>query len=264
MLLTPAQVHNVVFGKPPIGKRGYNEDEVDRFLDVVEAELTRLLAENDDLRRQLEQPDKHHRGAPPDTGSADHSPEPPGPVMASPPPLVNQAAPPGDHSVHTTKVLDLAQQMADQLTSAVQAEADQILSQARAHADQLLSAAKTKADSLMQEARTQADTLLAHARTTAEAREQQARDNAAALELQATQQRSQAVAETIAVLRQQKKTLEYTIDRLRTLEQEYRTRLKTYFLEQLHELDGDETGPPTAPIPNPPSLAAVGPNTHAE
>ncbi|MCX6465420.1 MAG: DivIVA domain-containing protein, partial [Pseudonocardiales bacterium] len=42
MPLTPADVHNVAFSKPPIGKRGYNEDEVDAFLDLVEAELARL------------------------------------------------------------------------------------------------------------------------------------------------------------------------------------------------------------------------------
>src|ERR671933_2948760 len=50
MPLTPADVHNVVFKKPPIGKRGYDEDEVDAFLDVVEAELARLIEENNDLR----------------------------------------------------------------------------------------------------------------------------------------------------------------------------------------------------------------------
>ena len=38
MPLTPADVHNVAFSKPPIGKRGYNEDEVDAFLDLVETE----------------------------------------------------------------------------------------------------------------------------------------------------------------------------------------------------------------------------------
>ena len=50
MPLTPADVHNVVFKKPPIGKRGYDEDEVDAFLDVVEAELSRLIEENNELR----------------------------------------------------------------------------------------------------------------------------------------------------------------------------------------------------------------------
>lgn len=42
MHLTPEDVHNVAFNKPPIGRRGYNEDEVDDFLDIIEAELARL------------------------------------------------------------------------------------------------------------------------------------------------------------------------------------------------------------------------------
>jgi DivIVA domain-containing protein len=37
--LTPELVHNVAFAKPPIGKRGYNEDQVDAFLDLIEAAL---------------------------------------------------------------------------------------------------------------------------------------------------------------------------------------------------------------------------------
>jgi DivIVA domain-containing protein len=37
--LTAADIRNVAFSKPPIGKRGYNEDEVDAFLDRVEAWL---------------------------------------------------------------------------------------------------------------------------------------------------------------------------------------------------------------------------------
>src|SRR5687768_18252667 len=58
MPLTPADVHNVAFSKPPIGKRGYNEDEVDAFLDLVEGELARLIEENNDLRQQVEQLDQ--------------------------------------------------------------------------------------------------------------------------------------------------------------------------------------------------------------
>src|ERR1700749_2436029 len=50
MPLTPAEVHNVAFKKPPIGKRGYDEEEVDAFLDIVEVELSRLLEENNDLK----------------------------------------------------------------------------------------------------------------------------------------------------------------------------------------------------------------------
>jgi DivIVA domain-containing protein len=37
--LTAADIQYVAFGRPPIGKRGYNEDEVDAFLQRVEARL---------------------------------------------------------------------------------------------------------------------------------------------------------------------------------------------------------------------------------
>lgn len=58
MPLTPADVHNVAFSKPPIGKRGYNEDEVDAFLDLVENELARLIEENSDLRQRVQELDQ--------------------------------------------------------------------------------------------------------------------------------------------------------------------------------------------------------------
>jgi DivIVA domain-containing protein len=67
MPLTPADVARVVFSKPPIGKRGYHEDEVDAFLDLLEAELARLIEENNDLRNQVEQLDQQQRAAPVDT-----------------------------------------------------------------------------------------------------------------------------------------------------------------------------------------------------
>lgn len=37
--LTAADVHVVAFAKPPIGRRGYNEDEVDEFLERIERRL---------------------------------------------------------------------------------------------------------------------------------------------------------------------------------------------------------------------------------
>src|SRR5438270_3742988 len=33
--LSAGHIHNVAFSKPPMGKRGYHEDEVDAFLDLV-------------------------------------------------------------------------------------------------------------------------------------------------------------------------------------------------------------------------------------
>lgn len=37
--LTAADVHDVAFSKPPMFKRGFDEDEVDAFLERVEAAL---------------------------------------------------------------------------------------------------------------------------------------------------------------------------------------------------------------------------------
>src|SRR4051794_24314079 len=68
MPLTPADVHNVAFKKPPIGKRGYDEEEVDAFLDEVERELARLIEENNELRAQVE---RGGRGGAPAVPGAD-------------------------------------------------------------------------------------------------------------------------------------------------------------------------------------------------
>jgi DivIVA domain-containing protein len=95
MPLTPADVHNVAFSKPPIGKRGYNEDEVDAFLDLVENELTRLIEENADLRQRISELDHDLSSARSDSGGQAtqsipqyHEPEPeqePEPVAPSQP-----------------------------------------------------------------------------------------------------------------------------------------------------------------------------------
>lgn len=39
MTLTPQDVRNVAFDKPPIGRRGYVAEQVDAFLDLVEDAL---------------------------------------------------------------------------------------------------------------------------------------------------------------------------------------------------------------------------------
>jgi DivIVA domain-containing protein len=52
MTLTPADVHNVAFSRSRIGKRGYCEQEVDLFIDLVEQELTRHIEEDAELRNR--------------------------------------------------------------------------------------------------------------------------------------------------------------------------------------------------------------------
>ena len=54
MPLTPQDVQSKEFATTRF-KPGYDEEEVDAFLDEVEAELTRLLTENADLRNRINQ-----------------------------------------------------------------------------------------------------------------------------------------------------------------------------------------------------------------
>jgi DivIVA domain-containing protein len=265
MPLTPADVHNVAFSKPPIGKRGYNEDEVDAFLDLVEAELARLIEENEDLREQVTQLDQRLGNAQADLDEARSRPpagmggpasmgavspptqqiqrpvepppmqrpmEPQRAMSAPPPSMADTGDASGDHHVQVAKVLSMAQEMAERLTSEAKSEADTMLTDARTKAEQLLSEARTKSDSLTNDARARAETMLNDARTRAETLERQSRDKAATLVGDAERKQS----EIIGSITRDKTVLEKKIDELRTFEREYRTRLKTYLESQLRDL----------------------------
>jgi DivIVA domain-containing protein len=69
--LTAADIHEVSFSWSPIGQQGYNQDEVDAFLDLVESELRRLdgTAEQVDAGQQARFP-------PPPVGWPNASPTP--------------------------------------------------------------------------------------------------------------------------------------------------------------------------------------------
>lgn len=262
MPLTPADVHNVAFSKPPIGKRGYNEDEVDAFLDLVEAELARLIGENDDLRDQVAQveqrlgdaeadlEDARSQSAPAQTQTQalQASPTPMGRGTGAPAPQLAGAvgaadadADGGDHHVQAAKVLGLAQEMADRLTAEAKNEADTMLSDARTKSEQLLSDARTKADGLVNDARSRAETMLNDARTRAETLERQSRDKAAGLVSDAERKQN----EIMGAIQRDKSVLEKKIDELRTFEREYRTRLKTYLESQLRDLEGRGSAAPS-------------------
>lgn len=282
MSLTPADVHNVAFSKPPIGKRGYNEDEVDAFLDLVETELARLIEDNTELRQQVEQLDAELESSRSDLetarASAQHSaptaetetagpatqPQPTqqqptqqqqvaqddsSPRLASVPAdteqtqahaaLVNEN---GEPNVQAAKVLGLAQEMADRLTAEAKTESDGMLAEARTKSEQLLSDARSKADSMVNEARTRAETMLNDARTRAETLERQARDKATTMEREAQRK----YTETMNNLNTEKNALNKKIEELRTIEREYRTRLRGFLESQLRELDDRGSAAPAA------------------
>lgn len=277
MSLTPADVHNVAFSKPPIGKRGYNEDEVDAFLDLVETELARLIEDNNELRQQVEQLDaelessrsetesaKANKGetqaqtqaqtqasGPQSTGQDGPSSRrlapvpPPGSAMEQTMEQTQNHGIMGDNSepnVQAAKVLGLAQEMADRLTAEAKTESDAMLSEARTKSEQLLSDARSKADSMVNEGRTRAETMLNDARTRAETLERQARDKATNMDREAQRKYS----ETMNTLNSEKSALNKKIEELRTIEREYRTRLRGFLESQLRELDDRGSAAPAS------------------
>jgi DivIVA domain-containing protein len=175
MPVTAADVRNVVFSKPSIGKRSYHEDEVDSFLDVVGAELARLLTENNDLRNRVAQLEQCQRAAPVDA-AANLRPLQPPVITPIPLPRTEQTSPGGDHHVPAAKVLGLAQEIADRLTREAKAEADAMLSNARTTSEQLLCQARAKADGMVTKVRTRAETLLTDARSNADTLDRQSRE----------------------------------------------------------------------------------------
>ena len=244
MSLTPADVHNVAFSKPPIGKRGYNEDEVDAFLDLVENELTRLIEENADLRQRVSELDHEVASARAGGGVQatqsipqyqEPEPEPvapPQPVYEAPPQPVVAAPVSEDSHIKAAKILGLAQDTADRLTGTAKAESDKLLADARAQADAMVSEAHHTAETTVAEAKTRADAMLSDAQTRSETQLRQAQEKADALQADAERKHS----EIMGTINQQRTVLEGRLEQLRTFEREYRTRLKTYLESQLEEL----------------------------
>ena len=109
-------------------REGYKMDEVDAFLDEVEAELGRLLRDNEELRRRRGRAAESaaRRTAPPPRSR----PSRPRPQLRSPSPAVAAAAPPPTDAA--VKMLELAQRTADEHVNQAKAEAQRILDQARA------------------------------------------------------------------------------------------------------------------------------------
>ncbi len=231
MPLTPADVHNVAFSKPPIGKRGYNEDEVDAFLDLVESELSRLIEENADLRQRVSELDSELASA---RSGVIQTPvvsfQQPEPEVVVHTEIDTGAS--EENAMRAARVLSLAQDTADRLTSTAAAEAEKLVSDARASADQILSEAHYIADTTVNDARQRADAMLADAQSRSEAQLRSAQERAEILQSDAERRHT----ELMTSVSQQRTVLEGRLEQLRTFEREYRTRLKTYLESQLEEL----------------------------
>ena len=235
MRLTPADVHNVAFKKPSIGKRGYDEDEVDAFLDVVEAELARLIEENNDLRASGGQ------------GSAprEERPESAPMTVAAPPPPPAQVTPPAvreDEAIRASRMLALATETAERHVNEAKAQADQMVVAAKNNSERMVSDARAKSEQMVSEAKMRADSMVNDARTRADTMEREARAKAAALDQDAERRHR----EVMGPLEEKRVGLERKIEELRTFEREYRTRLRSYLESHLRDLDSRGSAEPAS------------------
>jgi DivIVA domain-containing protein len=220
-LLTADDVLNKKFQATKF-REGYDQDEVDDFLDEVVNTLRVTAAENEDLKAKLaaaerriaelsraaesapapafeapayEAPAPVPAPEPEPAPAPEPEPEPePEPVFAAP---VVAAAPAAPQRVSepesATGMLQLAQKLHDDYVRAGQEEGDRIITEAKAQATRIV----------------------------AEAEETSSR--------------------TLAALEQERGLLERKIDELRVFERDYRTRLKSYLENLLGDLESRGT-----------------------
>jgi DivIVA domain-containing protein len=203
MALTPEDVVNKRF-QPTKFREGYDQDEVDDFLDEIVVELRRLNQENEELRRRVSD-------AP--AGSPKAAAAVPAPVAAStkteevrdeekkPEPVKAEAkpeavaapaaapAPSTGTAESAAGVLAMAQKLHDEYVNAGVEQRDKIIAEAQIEASGLVNDAQDKS------------------------------------------------RKVLGALEQQKSVLERKVEQLRSFERDYRSRLKAYIEGQLRDLD---------------------------
>ncbi|MDI2098235.1 DivIVA domain-containing protein [Ruicaihuangia caeni] len=147
MALTPEDVVNKRF-QPTKFREGYDQDEVDDFLDEVVVELRRLNQENDELRQRITELQAGGAVAPVSVPSAaEPTPEPAEPAPATP------VA--GDDMAGTHNLLQLARRLHEEHVREGIEKKEALIAEGQATADRLVAEGEAKhrqqLDSLNQE-----------------------------------------------------------------------------------------------------------------
>jgi DivIVA domain-containing protein len=218
MALTPEDVVNKRF-QPTKFREGYDQDEVDDFLDEVVVELRRLNQENEELRQRLIASDSRiselqRSGAQPaPTGFDQPVASAPAPVPAQAPFQAAAATDPSIDPSNTNNLLQLARRLHEEHVREGVEKRDALIAEGHAQAGRVLEEANTQAGRALEDANAQAARLVEEAQT-------QTRDR-------------------ISSLDQERVALEGRIEELRNFEREYRSKLKGYIEGQLRELDSN-------------------------
>lgn len=195
-LLSADDVLNKRF-QPTKFREGYDQDEVDDFLDEIVNTLRAVYAENDELKAKLGACEERvaelsrGEGAPVPQAEPAEVPEPSNPVQ----PAAEVPAPAPVPAAAVTEpesvagMLALAQRLHDEYVRNGQEESERIVSEARANGESLVREAEGRRDQTLQQ------------------------------------------------LEAERSTLERKIDELRNFEREYRSRLKSYLEGLLQDVD---------------------------
>ncbi len=151
MALTPEDVVNKRFQSTKF-REGYDQDEVDDFLDEIVVELRRLTQENDELRQRLVAADA--RMAEMQRGGAPMQMEAPAPAAAPAPmpfPVAEAPAMPGaEPGVDTNNLLQLARRLHEEHVREGLAKKDQIIAEGQAEAARIVAEATSSQQGQLQ------------------------------------------------------------------------------------------------------------------
>ena len=213
MALTPEVVVNKKFQVTKF-REGYDQDEVDDFLDEIVEELRRLNQENDDLRRQVAELEAQTGeaasvpapvpadGSEDDTATAADLPvvetEPEPQPVAEPEPEVVQPAEP-TAPVQEESSASTAESAAGVLAMAQRLH-DEYVAEGEKKRDEIISAAEREANRLVTEAQ-------------------------------------ETSRKTLEDFEKRKTVLEREVEELRGFERDYRSRLRSFIENQLKDLD---------------------------
>lgn len=211
MALTPEDVVNKRF-QPTKFREGYDQDEVDDFLDEIVVELRRLNQENDELRKKLAEAGS---SVPASSAAAPVVEKVPAPVKAD----KDEAR---EKAEAEAKAAEANKKKDVQPAAAAPAAPAAVATPSAESAAGLLAMAQQMHDRHVADGQAQKDKIIAEAQIEASSLVNDA------------QEKSRKI---LGALEQQRSVLERKVEQLRGFERDYRSRLKAYIEGQLRDLD---------------------------
>ncbi|MDM4764254.1 DivIVA domain-containing protein [Galbitalea sp. SE-J8] len=272
MALTPEDVVNKRF-QPTKFREGYDQDEVDDFLDEVVVELRRLGQENEELRQRLVASEQRVAEAQRQASAAPapafgQTADPFGAPPAAPAPAY--VAPQVDANPldpnNTNNLLQLARRLHEEHVREGVEKRDALIAEGQAQAQRVLQEAEQAAQGRVQEAEQAAQARVQEVEQAAQTRVQEVEQAVQARVAEAeagvrarVQELEQQQRVHLGTLEQERVELQGRVDGLKAFERDYRAKLKSYIEGQLRDLEGAATTTASVPVAAPSATTAASP-----